>query len=78
MADHEEWIHLGIVDGEIKIQIEHVSLKSFGSMVGYLQVIAGVQLMKRGLDIEEAKSALWDIYDGAMAALNDNLRKGGC
>lgn len=71
----EEWIHLGIVDGDIKVSTEQVELKSLGILIGYLQVVAGLQLVKRGMDPEDVKSALWDIYDGAMATLDDNLKE---
>lgn len=75
MARSEEWLHLGIVDGDVKVQIEHVTLESFGCMIGALQVAAGVQFVKRGMDIEDVKNVLWDLYDGAIAALEDSLRK---
>lgn len=78
MAGNEEWIHLGVADGKVKTLFEHVSLESLGILTGHLQVSAGMILVKeRGMDIEDVKSALWDIYDAAMASLEDNLRKGG-
>ncbi len=77
MAGHEEWIHLGVVDGKVKTLFEHVSLESVGVLTGHLQLSAGLILIKeRGMDVEDVKSALWDIYDAAMASLTDNLRKG--
>lgn len=78
MQGHEEWIHLGIVDGNVKTVFDHVSLESLGILTGHLQVSAGMVLVKeRGMDIEDVKSALWDVYDAAMVSLEDNLRKGG-
>jgi hypothetical protein len=77
MADRKEWIHLGVVDGKVRTQFEHVSLESLGILTGHLQVSAGMILVKeKGMDIEDVKSALWDIYDAAMACLEDNLRRG--
>lgn len=77
MAGHEEWIHLGVIDGTPRVRIEGVTLENLGALTGYLQVTAGMVLVKeKGMDIEDVKSALWDIYDGAMASLMDSLRKG--
>lgn len=77
MADHEEWIHLGVINGTPRVRFEDVSLENLGGLTGYLQVAAGMVLVKeKGMDIEDVKSALWDIYDGAMASLMDSLRKG--
>lgn len=54
-----------------------LSLPESVARQGYLQVTAGMVLVKeKGMDIEDVKSALWDIYDGAMASLMDSLRKG--
>lgn len=78
IPDYEEWIHLGVADGIPKVLFENVSLRSLGALTGYLQVTAGMILVKeKGMDLEDVKSALWDIYDAAMASLEDNLRKGG-
>ncbi len=77
ISDYEEWIHLGVAGGKVKTLFEHVSLESLGILTGHLQVSAGMILVKeRGMDIEDVKSVLWDIYDAAMASLEDNLRKG--
>lgn len=70
----EEWAHIGIVGGEPKVRLENVQPAHIGTLIGYLMVAVGMEMVKSGADLDMIKSGMWDVYDGAMASLEDNVR----
>ena len=55
------------------LKIKHATNQELGEMIGFLQIQIGLFLWKKGMDMENVKSALLDVYYAACEEL-DNQR----
>lgn len=57
-------------DDDIRCEMEHVSMVELAALAGYLQILVGQEAIARGMDMEDVKNNLLDIYLESMNILN--------
>lgn len=63
-------------DDVMKIEGHGFSIEELAKMAGFLQVIVGMEGLKRGLDMDDVKNNMLDIHLAAMETLEENVRGG--
>lgn len=63
-------------DDVMKIEGHGFSIEELAKMAGFLQVIVGLEGLKRGLDMDDVKNNMLDIHLAAMETLEENVRGG--
>lgn len=56
-------------DGMMNMEGKHMSIEELAAISGYLQVFVGTEGLQRGLDLDEVKGNMLDIYLAAMDML---------
>lgn len=56
--------------------MENVSVVELAALSGYLQILVGQAAIARGMDIEDIKNNLLDIYLESMNSLEEQLKEG--
>ena len=56
--------------------MENVSVVELAALSGYLQILVGQAAIARGMDIENIKNNLLDIYLESMNSLEEQLKEG--
>lgn len=63
-------------DDKIKLDRQDVNIVELAEIAGHLQVIVGIEALRRGMDLDDVKNNLYDIYFAAMEILWEQLRAG--
>lgn len=58
------------------VTAEGISMVELAEAAGFLQVFAGQEGLRRGLDIDEVKDNMLDIHLAAMEAIEEQIRAG--
>lgn len=58
------------------VTAEGISMVELAEAAGFLQVFAGQEGLRRGLDIDEVKGNMLDIHLAAMEAIEEQIRAG--
>lgn len=61
-------------DDVMKIEGHGFSIEELAKMVGFLQVIVGMEGLKHGLDMDDVKNTMLDIHLAAMETLEEQAR----
>lgn len=60
---------------QIHFEAQDVSLEGLANMAGFLQVFAGRESLKQGLDMDDIKDHMLDIHLAAMEAVEAQMGK---
>lgn len=61
---------------KIGLDSRDASIVELAGIAGYLQVIVGMEGLKRGLDMDDVKNNMLDIHLAAMETLEEQVRGG--
>ena len=61
---------------DIRCKMENVSVVELAALSGYLQILVGQAAIARGMDMEDIKNNLLDIYLESMNSLEEQLKEG--
>lgn len=64
-------LELTVKDGKVGLKGENLSLVELAGLCGVLQVIAGTDALKRGMDLDTVKNNMLDVHLEAMRRLDD-------
>lgn len=67
-------LELTVKDGKVGLKGENLSLVELVGLCGVLQVIAGTDALKRGMDLDTVKNNMLDVHLEAMRRLDDVKR----
>lgn len=65
-----------VKNDDIRCKMENVSVVELAALSGYLQILVGQAAISRGMDIEDIKNNLLDIYLESMNSLEEQLKEG--
>lgn len=65
-----------VKNDDIRCKMENVSVVELAALSGYLQILVGQAAIARGMDIEDIKNNLLDIYLESMNSLEEQLKEG--
>lgn len=65
-----------VKNDDIRCKMENVSVVELVALSGYLQILVGQAAIARGMDIEDIKNNLLDIYLESMNSLEEQLKEG--
>lgn len=65
-----------VKNDDIRCKMENVSVVELATLSGYLQILVGQAAIARGMDIEDIKNNLLDIYLESMNSLEEQLKEG--
>lgn len=65
-----------VKNDDIRCKMENVSVVELAALSGYLQILVGQAAIARGMDIENIKNNLLDIYLESMNSLEEQLKEG--
>ena len=60
---------LTVKQGKVNVQAENISLVELAKMAGTVQMMAGMEALKRGQDLDWVKDRMLDIHLAAMELL---------
>lgn len=61
---------------KVNFEGQDISVEELAQMAGLLQVFVGMEGLRRGLDMDDVKNNMLDIYLAAMETLGEQLRGG--
>lgn len=64
-----------IRNDQLHFEAQDVSLEGLANMAGFLQIFAGCESLKQGLDIDDIKGNMLDIHLAAMEAVEAQMGK---
>ena len=65
-----------VKNDDIRCKMENVSVVELVALSGYLQILVGQAAIARGMDMEDIKNNLLDIYLESMNSLEEQLKEG--
>lgn len=65
-----------VIDDEVKFIGENTSIEELAQIAGFLQVFVGTEALKRGLDMDDVKNNMLDIYIAAMDTTEELIMEG--
>lgn len=65
-----------VKNDDIRCKMENVSVVELAALSGYLQILVGQAAIARGMDMEDIKNNLLDIYLESMNGLEEQLKEG--
>ena len=65
-----------VKNDDIRCKMENVSVVELAAFSGYLQILVGQAAIARGMDMEDIKNNLLDIYLESMNSLEEQLKEG--
>lgn len=65
-----------VKNDDIRCKMENVSVVELAALSGYLQILVGQAAIARGMDMEDIKNNLLDIYLESMNSLEEQLKEG--
>ena len=65
-----------VKNDDIRCKMENVSVVELAALSGYLQILVGQAAIARGMDMEDIKNNLLDIYLESMNSLEEQLKMG--
>ena len=63
-------------DDKVNFEGQDISVEESAQIAGFLQVVVGMEGLKRGLDMDDVKNNMLDIHLAAMETLEEQLRAG--
>lgn len=61
---------------KVDFEGQDISVEELAQIAGFLQVFVGMEGLKRGLDMDDVKNNMLDIYLAAMETIEEQLRAG--
>lgn len=68
---------LTVKQGKVNVLAENISLVDLAKMAGTVQMMAGMEALKKGQDLEWVKDHMLDIHLAAMELLEKQQEEGG-
>lgn len=65
-----------VKDGKVLTKVEFVDMVNLATMCGALQLIMGLEAVKRGKSLEDVKDNMLDIHLASMETLEEQLLAG--
>lgn len=70
-------VTLEVKKGVVKLLGEKISPEEMSELAGFMQVFVGLEAVKRGMNLDDVKTALLDIHLAAMEILRGQMKKEG-
>lgn len=69
-------VTVAVVDDVVHMEGEHISMEDLVYLAWYLQMFVGTEGLKLGLDMDDVRNNMYDVYSAAMETIEENLRAG--